>query len=225
MNSKVIPKEQLTAYQRWELGVLDGADERIPMTADNAEAESDNPVTVALPTAAELERLQQEAWQEGYRLGMEEGRRAGFETGQKEAQAYVQRLKALSEALDAERLRQDEHVAKEILELALVLARQLLRSALQVKPDLILPVVRDALTNLPTLTGHTRIIVHPESAESIRQWLAQEHSHLSWRVVEDTTLAPGGFRIENAHSELDASMETRWREIVDCLGVTTSWLG
>lgn len=222
MTGKIIPKEQLTAYQRWELGGLDTPhDTPAAQAAGQPASEEGGPVS--LPTAEELERLHQTAWQEGYRLGLEEGRKEGFAVGSAEGQAYAERLKALAEALDAERLRQDEALAREVLALALAVARQLLRTGLQVKPELILPVLREALANLPTLSGHTRLLVHPQHAAFVREFLASEHVHLSWKVVEDASLEPGGFRIENAHGELDARIETRWQDIVSALGADTAW--
>lgn len=223
MTGKIIPKEQLTAYQRWELGGLDTSDDsQAPGTAAQSVSEDSGPVS--LPTAEEIERLHQAAWQEGYRLGLEEGRKEGFAAGSAEGRAYVERLKALAEALDNERLRQDEALAGEVLDLALTVARQMLRTELQVRPELILPVLREALANLPTLTGHTRLFVHPQHAAFVREFLASEHVHLSWKVVEDASLAPGGFRIENAHGELDARIETRWQDIISALGADTAWI-
>lgn len=224
MSGKIIPKEQLTAYQRWELGGLEEQGRVSPSRIDANGPAPQEISSVPLPTAEQVEKIHQEAWQEGYRLGEEEGRRAGFETGRQEARLYVERLRMLAEALDMERLRQDEQLAKEVLTLALAIARQVVRTSLKVKPDLMLAVVREALLALPTLTGHTRLVVHPEHAAFVREWLAHEHAHLSWKVIEDPTMEAGGFRVENAQSELDASMQIRWRDIVTALGADISWL-
>lgn len=63
MTVKIIPKEQLTAYQRWELGGLDTPQDDPPAQAPEPATEHE-PSPVALPTAEELERLHQTAWQE-----------------------------------------------------------------------------------------------------------------------------------------------------------------
>lgn len=223
--SKVIPKEQLTAYQRWELGSVEeaGAASVSPHSNPTA-AGKDESLRVALPTAEQLEQLHQEAWQEGYNLGLEEGRKAGYAAGAGEVERHAQQLKALAEALDAGLLRQDETVAEEVLSLSLAVANQLVRAALRVKPELILAAIREAMAALPSMDSHHRILVAPEHAEMVRDWLAREHGHLTWKVVEDAQLDPGGFRFESAHSELDGSLETRWREIVECLGADPRWL-
>jgi len=220
MSAKVIPKEQLTAYQRWELADIDtGADDTTQEPAAAEEA-----AKVALPTAEDIERLHQLAWREGYELGMEEGRKAGFDAGMRDGKARLAQLRALLAALDVARLRQDEAVAREVLELALGIARQLVRTALRVKPELILGAIQEALLSLPALEGRHTVHTHPDYAAIVREWLAGEHGHLSWKVKEDTRLEPGSFRIESAYSELDGDLAIRWREIVECLGSDSAWL-
>ncbi len=222
MSAKVIPKEQLTAYQRWELAHIEpGAGE--PTEASPAAAPADS-AEIALPTAEDIERIQQQAWREGYELGMEEGRKAGFDAGMRDGKARLAQLRALLAALDAARLRQDETVAREVLELALAISRQLVRTALQVKPELILGAIQEALLSLPALDGRHTVFTHPDSVEIVREWLAGEHGHLSWKVKEDARLQPGSFRIESAYSELDGDLAIRWREIVECLGSDSAWL-
>ena len=221
--SKVIPKEQLTAYQRWELAPFE--DNGGPASLDNHDLEEGGTsLRVAFPTAEALENIHQEAWQEGYKLGQEEGRKAGFEAGRQEGEKYAHQLRHLAEALETERLRQDEEVAQEVLALAISVAQQMVGANLRAKPELILSTIREALLSLPSLSGHHRVMVHPDNAQVVREWLSQEHNHLSWKLVEDDQLEPGGFRFESAHSALDASMKVRWREIAECLGANTAWL-
>jgi flagellar assembly protein FliH len=225
--SKVIPKEQLTAYQRWELAPFDelGDDaSRGPGVFRPPEEVDGGTGGVALPTAGDIERLHHEAWQEGYNLGLEEGRKAGFDEGMSAGQQHAERLKALAEALDIELLRQDEQVAQEVLALSLAVAQEVVRVALRVRPELMMAAIREAVVSLPSMDGHYRIVVHTEFKEMVRDWLAREHSHLSWTVLEDPTLEPGSFRFESTHSELDASMRTRWLQIVQCLGADGGWL-
>jgi flagellar assembly protein FliH len=241
--SRVIPKEQLTAYQRWESAAFDDeiSDGFEPMSlgasptrgAENdASPEPESEPQVVLPTAEELERLHQEAWQEGYQLGLKEGRneghiegyQAGKTQGEAEGERYVKDLQSLAIALEAGRLQQDKEVAREVLELSLVMARQILRSAIQVKPELILNAISEALKTLPTLNGHHKIVTHPDSAKVVRDWLAHEHGHLSWKVMEDAQMEPGDFRFESAYSDLDGSIKSRWLELTSCLGADDSWI-
>lgn len=224
--SRVIPKEQLTAYQRWELATFDedaaGRGGHAPGQKPGA---SELPAQVALPTAEELERLHQEAWQEGYDLGLEEGRKAGFESGRQAGEEHARLLGALAEAIEAGRLRQDEEIAREVLALALTVARQVVRRAIDIKPDLVLDGIKEALLSLPALNGHHKIVTHPDHVQIVQDWLSHEHGHLSWKVMQDASLEPGSFRFESTYSELDGSLRTRWQEITECLGIDDdSWL-
>lgn len=223
MTAKVIPKEQLTAYQRWELSSFQEREETAEELTPPGRA-ADEPQGVVLPTAEQIEAIHREAWEEGYRMGREEGQRAGYQEGRETGLDYARQLQLLTEALEVERVRADADVAQEVLELALGVARQIIRATLRVKPELMLEVVREALMHLPSLSGHTRVVVHPLNAQLVRDWLAQEHNHLGWRVVEDPHMEPGGFRFDNPHSELDATLPTRWQEVVSCLGTETDWL-
>jgi len=228
--SKVIPKEQLTAYQRWELAAFDdGVSATDPSPKQDTQATPAPPPApvepqVVLPTAEEIENLHQEAWKEGYQLGMDEGRKAGLAEGQADSQQYLRQLQTLVTTLEGGQLRQDQEVAREVLELSLVMARQILRTALHIKPELILEAIGEALKTLPTLNGHHKIITHPDSAKIVRDWLAQEHGHLSWKVMEDSQMEPGDFRFESTYSELDGTIQTRWEELTRCLGTESGWL-
>lgn len=224
--SKVIPKEQLTAYQRWELAdVDDGAPPQVHQSGgNNGHLSPHDSEKFVLPTAEEVERLHQQAWQEGYQLGLEEGRQAGFEAGQRAGESHVNQLRALADALEVGRLHQDEAIAREVLALAVTVAQQVVRRAISVKPDLILDAIREALLSLPSLSGHHKIVAHPDHVQLVQDWLAQEHGHLSWKVTADPLMAPGSFRFESTYNELDGSMRTRWQEIADCLDIDGSWL-
>ena len=222
MSSRVIPKEQLTAYQRWELAAVE--DLARQLETGQGTAEGKGPGGVALPTAEEIERIHQEAWREGQELGFKEGREAGYQAGLEAGQAHVRRLAAFLEALDVERLRQEEAIAQEVLQVALAVARQILRTTVAVKEGVVLAAIREAFASLPSLSGHLRVIVNPADAEDVRNWLGAEHGHVTCKVLEDPGMARGGFRFENDSSILHGELSARWREVLNCLGADQDWL-
>lgn len=224
MPSRVIPKEQLTAYQRWELAAVDDADAASGVEGPGRGVASKDKRSVNLPTAEQVEGIHQEAWREGHELGIKEGREAGYQEGLREGQEHLQRLNQFLEALDVQRLLQEEVVAKEVLNLALAVARQMLRTSLSVKQGLVLEAIREAFTSLPSLSSHLRVAVNPADAEEVRSWLSEEHGHISCKVLEDPGLERGSFRFENDHSILHGELSARWNEVVSCLGVDQEWL-
>ncbi len=221
MTSRVIPKEHLTAYQRWELlgieDVSNSYDRQEQTPAEETHA-------INLPTADDLERIHQQSAQEGFKIGHEEGYRAGYEMGRQAGEASAQRLASLVESLDAELLRQDERLSRELLALALAVSKQMLQTALKVKEGLVLEVLREAMNSLPGLAGHLRVMAHPDDLQVINEYLLAEHGHFSARAVADSRVERGGFRIETNNSEVDGELPIRWQEIVDCLGTDSAWL-
>jgi flagellar assembly protein FliH len=130
--SRVIPKESLTAYQRWELGAVDVPQARNAQETGPAGEELPT-LAVTLPTTEELERLHQTAWEEGYALGMEQGRQAGLAQGESESKEALRRMSELIDAMETEQLGQDEQLSREVLDLALVVAQRMIRTALFIK--------------------------------------------------------------------------------------------
>jgi len=55
------------------------------------------------------------------------------------------------------------------------------------------------------------LFVHPDDAVLIRAELSDQLANNNWRLVEDANLTAGGCRVELGASEVDATLETRWR--------------
>lgn len=212
--SGFIPKEKLTAYQRWELAAFDEAEQ----AAANAEATAppeDEPA-IALPTAEEIERIHGEAQASGYAAGLEEGRA--------EARAEAARIAALHDHLRSQLQEMDQVISEQLLAVAIEIAGQVLRKSLRVKPELLLPVVREAITTLPLHHGHPTLFLNPDDASLIRQHMGDQLNHNGWRIFEDVTIDRGGCRIESGASEVDATLQTRWRRVLDAIGTQADWL-
>lgn len=204
MSSKIIPKEQLSAYQRWELNSLDEPEE-----VEAAPA-------VALPTAEEVENIHRQASREGYAAGYQEGR--------EKAEGELARLAQLMSALDGSLQRFDEDLTQNLLSLALDVAKQMLREALRVRPELVLPVIREAVNSLPQASQHPHLKLHPDDAALVRSLMEDELNHFHWKVIEDGRVERGGCRVETANSEIDATLENRWRRVLAGLGREGGWL-
>lgn len=200
MSSNIIPKEQQSAYQRWEMNSFDGA-------ASTA---------VPLPTAAEVENIHQQAYQEGFA--------SGYREGKGRVDAEIARLAQLMTALDQALFQFDETLMQNLLSLALDVAKQMLREALRVKPELVLPVIREAVGSLPQASQHPHLNLHPEDAALVRSLMADELNHFHWKLLEDNRVERGGCRVETVNSEVDATVENRWKRILAALGRDGAWL-
>ena len=217
MSDVIIQKEQLTAYQRWELPAFDIV--KIAEVAD------------AVPTVAQLEQIQLQAHEEGFNAGHAKGYAEGYAEGAQKAQdeaqkaqGEAQRLAEMIGALENELQQIDQQVAQNLLNLALEIAKQMLQQTLKVKPDLLLGVVRKAISELPHFNQHAHLILHPTDAELVRTSMGEQLNHTGWKIFEDAQVERGGCRVETAHSQIDATLATRWKRVTSSLGQDNAWL-
>ena len=228
--------EKLTAYQRWEVAAFDEAEQAAKRAAEAAaQALADAPAEtiettpqVVLPTADDIERMHIEAHEQGYAAGHSEGYAAGLAAGRDEglagAQASVAKIDALMASLQKSLDSVDQQVANRLLATAVEIASQMLRQSLRVKPELLLPVVREAVATLYPHGGHPTLFAHPDDAALIRTHLGEQLAHSNWRIIDDASLSAGGCRVEVGASEVDATIETRWRRVIDAIGISPEWL-
>src|ERR1700686_5747849 len=89
------------------------------------------------------------------------------------------------EAMDAE-------VERELLTLAMALARQIVRRELKTDPTQIIGIIREAIAALPVAAREVRVHLHPEDAAVMRENLAPPESERPWPTNEDPVMARGG---------------------------------
>ena len=204
--SAVIRSEEPADYQPWEPASFDTTPRDVKMRRGD----------VALPTLEQIAAIEAQAEQEGYA--------AGHAEGLAEAQAAARRIDALMNGLRQSVGALEQNVADELLAMAIEIASQMLRQSLKLKPELMLPVVREAVAALNSHSGHPALFAHPDDAAIIRSHLGEQLAHNNWRIIEDATLTRGGCRVELGASEVDATLETRWRRVVESIGINENWL-
>ncbi|TXG00367.1 flagellar assembly protein FliH [Massilia arenae] len=240
-----LPKEQQSAYQRWEMASF-GDDRPSTLARRAAEAAVATPPADSspalppgfnLPSVEELEAMREAARQEGYAQGLEEGRAQGHqeghaqgyaegaEAGQREAATELEQLRQVAAGFSDAIAQADETIARDVLELALRLARGMVRTGFDVRPELILSVVRDAIDQLPVLQQPAVLTLNPQDAELVRHGMAEELTKGGWRIVENGSIARGGCKVETATNQIDAQAMARWNRLTHALGANVEWLG
>jgi flagellar assembly protein FliH len=94
---------------------------------------------------------------------------------------------------------------------------------LNLNPELIVPIVQEAIRNLPNVMQYPRIYLHPDDAKIIHLHLGNRLAQDNWSIREDEQLSRGGCRIEASGSEIDASLEVRWQRILLNIGQSDHW--
>jgi flagellar assembly protein FliH len=229
-----IPKEQLTAYERWELPLLDARGNEV---AREEERE------VKPLTAADIDEIRQAAQEDGYKegrdrgyedglkAGKEEGHREGLEAGleegkeqgktrgyddtRKEIDTKLDRLEHLLSELLQPIKRHEDELETSLVNLTTVLARAVVYRELTIDSAQIRQVVRRAMQALPSTAENIRIHINPEDGEMVREVAARLEATAS--VIEDASILPGGCKVETRHSLVDFTVEKRFQRAVQSM--------
>jgi len=204
-SSDLIPKERLSAYQRWELACLEA--ELPPAATPQSAADA----------AAAREATERE-------LAREQGYAKGYETGMAQAAAMRARFEHLLQSLTEHAGTHQQKLLDEVLNFALILAQRLVGEAVRVRRDLVLPVVAEALKQLPQAAQRVQLAVHPDDVELVRAFLDDEHASPMPQIVADASISAGGCRVDTGESAVDATLESRWCRILLTLGQTEGWI-
>jgi flagellar assembly protein FliH len=204
------PKSSLTAWERWELASFDSSAESSVATATKP----------GLPAVSddEAHQIREQARQEGHQAGYAAGQALAEAAGREQALLLAQTLQNLERCI----AELNQAVADDLLALSIEVARQVVRQTVDVKPEVLLGVIREALEQLPLL--HAAIHLHPEDASLARLRAGDQLTHAGHRIHEDPKLKRGDVIIEAGGSHLDASLATRWRRVVEALGQHAPWI-
>ena len=211
MSNRFIGRDQVQQYERWEWNSL-GQGKTRGTPKNISTPAGDIPIQTG---ALNLEQLQQKASAEGHAEGYAAGRAA--------VQEEVRRLQLLMQSADTHWHQLHEAAANQVLNLALELSRHILRQEITTRPEIILPIVHEALETLTDNGSHAQLLLHPNDAKLVREHLADDLKQGNWKVIEDPRLSPGGCRISTNHGEIDATLEKRWERVIAPLGRSLPW--
>ncbi|XOZ33887.1 flagellar assembly protein FliH [Halomonadaceae bacterium KBTZ08] len=229
-----IPSEDLTAYERWEMPLLDENGQR-RAAVEEVEEEAVQPLT-----AEQLEAIHNEAREEGYNAGFESGKtegmdqgaregyrvgydeghaagreageQQGLEEGREQVRQQEQRLQQIMDTLVHPIRQEEEATEAALLNLVMALSRSVIHRELQLDSAQIGSIVRRAIHSLPDSDSDMRIRVHPDDAEMVRQAIEGVASHAT--VAPDDQILPGGCSVENNRSLVDYTVEKRFQKQV-----------
>ncbi|MCA1953478.1 MAG: flagellar assembly protein FliH [Hyphomicrobiales bacterium] len=213
----------LTAWERWELASFEADAALAPPSREESPPPSEK--SPAPMDRAEIERICAEAREDGYQAGFhagyQDGVKNGYEAGQAAVRAEAERLRQAADDLDQALKEFDQQVADELVALAIEIARQVVRHEVATRPETLVGVVSEALAQLPH--QHAAIHLNPEDAALVRASIGEALSHAGHRIFEAPHLKPGSCLLEAGGSQIDASLATRWRRVIEALGNDVPW--
>ena len=207
--SRFIPREELEGFASWRPNAFDDA----PVHAQGVRSPKDNTPRAAADQAT-LQGVRQAGYQDGYRDGLValESFKQAFAT-QMSAQ-----LGTLVAAFDAEFTQLESTMAEAVAVSAAALARQVVRSELATRPELVATVASQAIEAVLLSAKHIRVHVNPADLSLVQQGAADALAARGARLLVDQAVSRGGCRIESDLGRIDAGIETRWAQAAASLG-------
>jgi flagellar assembly protein FliH len=214
---RFIPREELETFAAWSPGALSGGPE--PATPLRRATDTVPPPDVAAQLAAQLRTARQSGYQDGYRDGLValDGFKQSF------ASQTTAQIGALVRSLGDELSALQQDMARTLAITATQMARQVVRSELVQRPELVAAVAQEALDTLLLSARHITLRVHPDDQALVAEGAAEVLAARGARLLADPAMTRGGCLVESDIGVIDASLETRWQRAAAALGTETPW--
>lgn len=230
MDTKVnrIPAVESGDFRRWPLPEV-SAGHIVPAATEAVSRPQPEAARNSL-TAADLEQISREAYEDGHREGVgrgyaeghaqghaeghSQGREQGLAAGAEEISAVVARLSRVCEQLLQPLDEQRIALQSGLTELALQLARAVIGRDPVTEPAQVAMAVEQALAALPAGAEGIEVFLHEADLELLEH---SERLRPEWRLTADASLQPGDLRLRTRHSVVDFTRETRFRQLLAAL--------
>ena len=173
---------------------------------------ADSEETSQKDNASSIDEVRTHAFQEGFA----EGEKAGFEAGTKRVEPLIASFNQGLEKL--KNIRQEIHQAieKEVVQLALSIAKKIVCHEVKTSAETVVCVAREALSRVEN-PGKIKVKLNPSDLQFIQDTKSQ-FSHLlqnvdSVRFEAEDSIQSGGCVIETEMGDIDARIEKQFRAI------------
>lgn len=161
---------------------------------------------------AQLEAQFQQKVRDAHAAGIREGEISGRNRAGAELQPVLERLTRSIQEISNLRTRLRREAESDVVQLALAIARRVVRREIVTDPDALRGLVIAALEKLQG-QEISRVKVHPSHAAMVKASLQQLLSGGLVEVLADSSRELGAVVFETARGNLDASVDTQLQEI------------
>ena len=184
----------------------------LPEVRGNIVGESSDPIPPQ--TVEDIEALHKQAYEEGFQQGKREGMEQGREEGFVQMQEQAQRLANMFHYFEQPLQELDRDMEQQLTDLALQLARLVIKKAVVADEEHILNLVHEALAFLPANSRNINVRLNSSDRQLLEQAGIDTEAQ-DWGCISDDSITQGGCVIESESSHIDASLEKRMDEIFE----------
>ncbi|MFB0979517.1 MAG: flagellar assembly protein FliH [Alteromonadaceae bacterium] len=191
-------------------------------------------------TAEDIENIRQAAFDEGFNQGKEEGftkgheegkvtgheegvvsgHEEGLETGLAEGKETIDEQSAawqsLTDQLHKPLLDVEKNVEQQLIHLVVKLTEAITLQEAKTNPDILIGAISAGIKALPSQEAQTQILLHPDDIKRVEKQFGATHvQEQGWRLLAAPQLVAGSCQIENSTSNIDLSIKSRIKEVLD----------
>ncbi|WP_299074799.1 flagellar assembly protein FliH [uncultured Paraglaciecola sp.] len=154
--------------------------------------------------------------EEGFAKGLEEGISKGLAEGEEQAQQHLTRWAGLIDSIQNPVAKVENALEKELVLLAVSLAKGVIRSEVKTNSDLIFQALSEGLKVLPIQEKHYQIHLHPDDIELVNNHFSPEEiTKHRWDLIESPEISAGGCEIVTESNAVDITVERRVKDVID----------
>ncbi|MBQ0958454.1 flagellar biosynthesis protein [Ideonella sp. 4Y11] len=226
--TRFIPREELSGFSNWTpdafVGLADEAEplptglRRTPPAPVEPPPAAPPPNTLVGPSEEDWLQRVQDARQQGYQDGYRDGLEALDAARRQHLQQVTAQFAGLAAAFEEQMAALEQRMADAVTATALTLARQVVRSELSQRPELVRQVAQEAIGAVVLSARHLRLRLHPDDLALVA---ADDGELLRSREVQlqpDPGLQRGGCVVESDLGRVDARIAQRWAQAVAVFG-------
>ncbi len=195
-------KEQILAEARQEAEAI----------KEKARKEADQIKSAAQEEVQEIkEEARAEGQDKGYQEGLEKGKKAGREEALAEMQQELTTLEQTAKKAEEEIQEELANLPERMVDLAIEISRHIVQTQLKLKPELILPIVKDCLSEVSMKNNEVKVRVNPQLASLISQLENNYQGEFDLEIISDKDLARGDCLVETEFGGRDATLEAKYK--------------
>ena len=230
--SRFIPREEIQGFANWTPESFGAA---VSAAIEKVSKPGVTP-PAARPAAPELSPAERAVQREqAIRAEVNAARQSGYADGYRDALVALDNFKLshtrqmsaqigqLLASFDAELAALEQQLADAVASVATKLARQVVRSELSLRPELVASVAREAVSAVLPSARHISLRVHPDDLALVAQGAGEVLAERGARLSSDDSLARGGCQVDSDVGSVDARIEARWQQATQALATDLPW--
>jgi len=162
----------------------------------------------------EFEQKIEEERKTWYEKGLQEGEEKGIKAGEDQIKDLLDNLKKVLDDINSKRNDILHEAEKTIIGLAFNISKEIIKKELEEDKELIVDIVQDAL-KFATDEGKVILRLNPEDLNIIQEkiFFPSTKGGKNIEITGDKSISQGGCYIETNAGEIDATLETRLKEM------------